>query len=361
MPGTTAARLLRDDEAAIYDGFLTRHPKGHFLQSWSWGQVKQATGWQAHRFLVERGGEPVAAASVLARRLPGMGVFYYAPRGPVVDFADTEALDTLLKAIAQQAAADRATLLKLDPDVSVARTDVDETLRRRGFRLTGGPAKNFEGLQPRFVFRLPITASEDEIMAAFSPKTRYNVRLAYRKGVELRTATEADLKPFYNLLVHTAARDRFLVRDSSYFQAIWDHMVVKDEARLFLAEVEGKLLGATLAFKFGEKVWYLYGASASEDRGYMPNYALQWEMIRWAKASGCTLYDFRGVSGDLDEKNPLYGLYRFKKGFGGELTEFLGEYDLIYRRGAYTLWQVADPAWRVARRLLRLARDLAGR
>ena len=102
-----------------------------------------------------------------------------------------------------------------------------------------------------------------------------------------------------------------------------------ENARLYMAYADGVAIAGTLAILYGDKVWYLYGASDNAFRNAMPNYLLQWEMIRWAVERGCNVYDFRGVSGDLSEDNPLYGLYRFKKGFGGDLVEFAGEFNYL--------------------------------
>lgn len=104
---------------------------------------------------------------------------------------------------------------------------------------------------------------------------------------------------------------------------------------LYMAFSEGQPIAGTLAIHYGDKVWYLYGASSNEHRNLMPNYLLQWRMIQWAVETGCRIYDFRGVSGDLSEDNPLYGLYKFKKGFGGEFTEFVGEMDLVLNKAVY--------------------------
>ena len=143
----------------------------------------------------------------------------------------------------------------------------------------------------------------------------------------------------------TAQRDEFLIRDYSYFEKIWDEMVENGMAKIFLAEYEGMVLAGTLAVILGDKAWYLYGASSNMHRNVMPNYLIQWAMICWAKEQGCTLYDFRGVSGDLDESNPLYGLYRFKKGFNSELVQFIGDWDRVYSPFFYFLWKRALPIY----------------
>ena len=109
---------------------------------------------------------------------------------------------------------------------------------------------------------------------------------------------------------------------------------------------EGKPIAGTLAILYGDKVWYLYGASSNEHRNLMPNYMLQWKMIRWAIENHCRVYDFRGVSGDLSEDNPHYGLYRFKKGFGGEFTEFVGEYDYVLKKPSYFIAEKGSLAYK---------------
>jgi lipid II:glycine glycyltransferase (peptidoglycan interpeptide bridge formation enzyme) len=218
--------------------------------------------------------------------------------------------------------------------VTSDKTGFCNLLTSTGFRLLND-GKDFEGIQPRFVFRLNIEGkSEDELMAFFSSKTRYNIRLAQRKGVEVRIADEQGLDDFSRLMVETGVRDHFVTRNRSYFANMLKNL--GEHARLYMAYHEGTAIAGTLAIHFGDKVWYLYGASSNEHRNLMPNYLLQWNMIRWAAELGCRIYDFRGVSGDLSEDNPLYGLYRFKRGFNGDFCEFLGEFDYVVNPVVYS-------------------------
>ena len=120
---------------------------------------------------------------------------------------------------------------------------------------------------------------------------------------------------------------------------------------------EGQPIAGTLAIHYGDKVWYLYGASSNEHRNLMPNYLLQWTMIQWAIETGCRIYDFRGVSGDVSEDNPLYGLYRFKKGFGGEFTEFVGEMDLVLNKPAYLFEEKATSLFKDLRKAVYLFKN----
>ncbi|MDO4539809.1 MAG: peptidoglycan bridge formation glycyltransferase FemA/FemB family protein, partial [Syntrophomonadaceae bacterium] len=313
-----------------------------------WGEVKRFTGWQPLPLIAEREGDIVAAMLVLKRRLPVPGLkkcIFYAPRGPVADIADAEALAALFAGARALGREHGAIFLKIDPDVPVSQRGLPELLIANGFH-RNDTGLDFEGVQPAFVFRLDITPSEEELLAAMHQKTRYNIRLAQRKGVVIREAAgRGELPVFYAILEETAQRDHFLIRGYEYFEKIWDEMVPPGMAKFFMAEYEGEVIAATLAFILGDKAWYSYGASSNRQRNLMPNYLIQWEMICRAKQLGATLYDFRGVSGDLNEDNPLYGLYRFKKGFNGELTEFIGDWDCVYAPAFYKLWNMVLPRY----------------
>ncbi len=323
-----------------FNAFMATHPKGHVLQTWEWGEIKGRTGgWVPWRLVLEENGEIRAAISILERKLPGLGIpIFYASRGPVVDWRDASLFDRLLAEVRKLAQQRGAIFLKIDPDVSSLHRQFEQYLIARDFRRAES-GKGFEGVQPKYVFRLDISPDEETLLANMHQKTRYNIRLAQKKGVQIRIGRREDLPEFYRVLKETTERDRFLVRAFSYFEDLYDTLVPAGLAQLFIGEYEGRIVAGTLAFLLGEKAWYIYGASSNSYRNVMPNYLIQWEMIRWAKAHGCTLYDFRGVPGQLTEDNPLYGLYRFKKGFNGEYTEFIGEWDLVYRPVVYFLWR----------------------
>ncbi len=333
-------RIIHNPPPGDFNAFVAGSPRGHILQSHEWGEVKRFTGWEPLRLAVSDKGTYRATALILKRRLPIFGrSLFYAPRGPVIDFRDKTTFDFLTGEVRKLARGHRAIFLKIDPDLPAREfADVTEFLKTKGFRKID-KGLGFEGVQPRFVFRLDITRSPEELLKQMEGKTRYNIRLAERKGVVINdNCTREDLKAFYQLLQETTKRDEFLVRSYDYFEKLWDVLAPKGMAKLFMARYQGEYIAGTLAFLFGDKCWYIYGASANQHRGVMPNYALQWQMILWAQSRGCRMYDFRGVSGDLDPANPLYGLYRFKKGFGAEFTEFIGEFDLPFSTGWYWLW-----------------------
>lgn len=346
-------RIIDKSEKDRYNQFVAGHPKGHFLQLWEWGQVKRGMGWESLPLVLEEDGDIRAALLILKRRLPIPGInkcIFYAPRGPVVDVGSEELCRVLFEGARRVAKDHGAIFLKLDPDVDHTDQGFASILTKCGFR-KNETGLDFEGVQPRFVFRLDIKPSEIALLENMHTKWRYNIRLAAKKGVVIRPANDnEDLKVFYDILLETARRDHFLIRGYEYFEWIWQHMVVNGYAQIFLADYEGQVVAATLAMILGDKVWYLYGASSNQHRNVMPNYLIQWEMIRWARQQGCSIYDFRGVSGDLDESNPLYGLYRFKKGFGGEFTEFIGEWDQVYSPFFDWLWTHVLPIYIKMRR-----------
>jgi len=358
------ARLITEREKEYYNNFVASAPKGHILQSYEWGEIKGRGEWEPLRLLVEdEEGQPRAALSILKRRLPVINkTIFYAPRGPVGDIGNWGLMDFLFAEAKKLGKEHGAIFLKIDPDVPIEHETFIDYLRTREF-VPCGKGEGFEGIQPRFVFRLDLRPDLETLFANLHQKTRYNVRLAQKKGVEIRENCGKDELPvFYEILKETTERDKFLVRSYSYFSDLWDYLVPPGYLKLVMAYYEGTPIAGTLAFLFGDKAWYIYGASSNRHRNVMPNYLLQWTMIKWAKENNCTMYDFRGVPGHVGEDHPLYGLYRFKKGFNGDYTEFVGEYDQVYSPVYYRLWNVLEPLYQKnVRRLIALKKKLRGK
>ncbi len=352
--------LVPAERRDAFDAFVAGAVRPEFLQTWGWGELKAATGWRPHRLWLGDPQAPLGACSVLERHLPGLGPLLYAPRGPVLDWDDASCVDAALAALAAFGRSRRAISLKIDPGVPRDHPVAAAALRRHHWRaVPSGPS--FEGVQPHFHMRLPLAGGDEAaLLGGMHPKTRYNIRLAERRGVVVRAGVAADVGPFYALLVETAARDGFLVRERSYFEAMWRHCLDPGMGWLVLGEAGGTLLAGAIVFRLGNTAWYLYGASANAQRDLMPAYAVQWAAIRRSLAAGCALYDFRGVSGDLSPENPLYGLYRFKRGFGAELVEWVGEWDLPLRPVAHLLARRALPLARQAMAALRRRGRRAG-
>lgn len=355
-------RLISGEERLRYNQFVYECPYGHFLQLFEWGDVKADTGWRPFRAVVEDNGAILAAALVLIRSLPVLGrSIMYIPRGPAVDWERKDVLHVLWQGLSDLGRRERAVFLKVDPEVPKADEQVPAVLKTEEF-VPFETGKSFESIQPRFAMPLSIAADATELLQSFHHKTRYNIRLAGRRGVTVREGRKNELPEFYKLLQETAERDRFLIRGFEYYEALWQNMIEPGHARLFVAHYNEEMIAATIVFRCGKKAWYIYGASGNRHRNVMPNYLLQWEMILWAKQHGCEVYDFGGVSGEVDPGHPLYGLYRFKKGFGAKLVEYHGEFDLPLQPSMYWLWTKVMPTLRSARsRLIRSTRTLIGR
>lgn len=321
--------FVTKDTLAEFEAFVEAHPKGHFIQSHLWAAQKPEWKWEA--VLSRRDGVVQGACSFLIRKLPSLPfTLMYAGRGPVCDVHDTAALSDITEGAKALAKKYNAYCLKLDPDVLSSDTAFCDAMRTLGYTLRDA-GKNFSGIQPKYVFRLYLDGrDEDAIFASFHSKTRYNIRVAERKGVTVKIVGKEEAGTFSRLMTETGVRDGFVVRSQAYFESLLDNL--GDHARLYMAYTQdGVAIAGTLAIHYGDKVWYLYGASSNAHRNLMPNYLLQWQMIRWAVEVGARVYDFRGVSGDLSEDNPLYGLYRFKKGFNGDFTEFVGEFEYRFK------------------------------
>ena len=187
-------------------------------------------------------------------------------------------------------------------------------------------------------------------MAEFKQKWRYNIRLATKKGVTVKEGTKEDLKDFHKIMIETGSRDGFIIRPLEYFEKMYDELA-PNHMKLLMAYHEDKPISGIIPIMYGNKTWYLYGASSNAHRNLMPNYLLQWEMIKQAIQNKCDVYDFRGVSGVVDESHPQYGLYRFKKGFGAEFTEFIGEVYLPFKPLTNKLYKFSEKAFRTIRQL----------
>lgn len=299
------------------------------MQSDEWANLKR--DW-LHEVAVSKddSGNINGSMSILIRKLPFLPyTLMYSPRGPVCDVDDRAVLATLTDEVKKLAAKHKAYVFKIDPDVKSSCSEFTENMKSLGYCLN--QSKNFEAIQPNYVFRLDLRGkSSDDVLAGMHSKTRYNIKVAQKKGVEVKVGSRDDLPEFHKIMLETGVRDKFVTRSLEYFQQMYDSL--SDYCRLYIAVFNDKIIAGSLAVLYGDKVWYVYGASSNAYRNVMPNYLLQWEMIKWALENKCNLYDFRGVSGDLNPDNPLYGLYRFKKGYGGEFTEFVGEFELEFNR-----------------------------
>jgi peptidoglycan pentaglycine glycine transferase (the first glycine) len=345
-------KICTDTDAAGWDRFVLSLAAPHVLQSHAWGAFKADWGWHVHRFAWADEGTPLAAAQVLTRRIARTPFTVgYVPKGPLLAQPDDAALWAgVLADLRAWAWGTGLTLLKIDPDVPLSATDVTGVWTDAGWRRSSAP------VQFPNTMVTDLTAGADAIRAAMHPKTRYNVGLARRRGVTLRHVGADGCDAFFGLYVATGARARFGVRPRDYYVDVWRRFLDASRATVILAEREGQALAGVIPIVFGRTAWYLYGASADTGREHMAPYLAQWESIRWAIARGCTRYDWWGAPTRLDPRDPLWGVFRFKQGFGATWVEQVGAWDLPVRRLRCAVydrldrWRRCVIAWRTVRR-----------
>jgi len=319
-----------------WDTALNLLPQPHVLQSWAWGAFKARHHWSPQRLLWGSVEYPTAAAQVLIQKR-GRYRLGYAPKGPILDWNDLDQVAHILSSLEAYVKKQRLLFLKIDPDVRLDSSEgeaVVALLRQRGWRAS------FEQIQFRNTMLLDIRPDLDTLMGQMKSKWRYNVRLAVRKGVSVRRAEGRDLPALYAMYAETAQRDAFIIRDEAYYLDAWKTFMDAGLAVPLIAEVAGSPVAMLILFHFGKRAWYIYGASRNVHRQRMPNYLLQWEAIRCAQSLGCTQYDLWGAPDELDEEDPMWGVYRFKVGFGSEFVPHIGAYDyapnaLLYRIYAF--------------------------
>ena len=345
-------RILQEKDKKEYTRFLESHQRCNFQQSIEWGKVKSF--WINEIVLAEdEKGNIIGSISVLVRKIPIFGYLMYASRGPVCDIHNTEVLRQLTDGIKELAKKYKAMVIKIEPDIKSDDIEFRKIAESLGYRIKDD-AKDFsEEIQPRYVFRLDVKGkTEEELFSAFHSKTRYNVRLATKKGVTVKDGTREDLKDFHRIMVETGARDGFIIRPLEYFEKMYDELG-PEHMKVLMAYYEGRPIAGVIPIMYGNKTWYLYGASSNEYRNVMPNYLLYYEMLKISLERKDDVFDLRGVPGVADNSN---GLYRFKKGFGAEYTEFIGELFIPFKPLTYRLYKISEKIFRKIRYIKRMAK-----
>lgn len=307
---------------AEWDQFVATHPNTHLLQTGEWGELKSAFGWTPVHLISGDTG-----VQILFRKLPLGLTIGYIPKAVI---GEQLSVFGEIDSVCRQ---NRAIFLKWEPDA----WDGQKPFARH-MKLRTSP----HNIQPPRTIIVDISGTEEEILARMKQKTRYNIRLAEKKGVTVR-AWE-DVSAFHQMMLVTGGRDGFGVHSYEYYKHAYELMHPKGMCEILLAEFEGKPLAALFVARYGNRAYYLYGASTEEERNRMPTYLLQWEAMKWAKARGCEKYDLWGVP-DEDETtleanfekrhDGLWGVYRFKRGFGGELKRAAQAMDRVYNPVLY--------------------------
>jgi lipid II:glycine glycyltransferase (peptidoglycan interpeptide bridge formation enzyme) len=327
-------------------------PGAHILQTWEWGQFKAMYGWRPiPKTWRDENGKLVAAAMVLARTIRAGGVgpsstVLYVPRGPLLNWSDAELRMRVIDDLQQLAKKERAIFIKIDPEVMLGKgipgapgeqqvqegLAVQADLKQRGWRFSA------EQIQFRNTAWLDLSGSEADWLARMKQKTRYNLRLAEKRGVVIRRGAADDLPLMYQMYAETSVRDGFVIRSEGYYRRVWESFMKTGMAEVLLAEVDGEPVAGLIIFFFAGRAWYLYGMSRQAHREKMPNYLLQWEAMRAARDHGCKIYDLWGAPDQFNPDDPLWGVFRFKEGLGAEVIRFIGAWDFPARPFLYQLY-----------------------
>lgn len=315
-----------------WEVFYREHPNAHILQSSAWGNLKSDFGWYSKTLLTNDIG-----SQVLFRRLPFGITIAYIPKGPV---GNLSSLGTHIKDLDQLCKANNAVFLKIEPNLFEETEGVDELVAQ--YSQYGNSAKN---IQPRRTIMVSLEGEPEEWLARMKQKTRYNIRLAARKEVVITQST--DLSAFQLLMEETSSRNEFGVHSLKYYQKAFSEFY-PDAVRIFLATYQDQPLAAIMVFFRGNLASYFYGASSNAERNRMPTYLLQFEAMKWAASQGCTTYDLWGIPDEdhetletqfKDRSDDLWGVYRFKRGFGGKITRAVQSFDRVYKPFLYKLYK----------------------
>lgn len=324
----------------------------HLLQSWEWGQFKSHYGWRTLNLAwKDADGEPSAAAQVLFRtHRPGLTIGY-CPRGPLLDWSEPDLVSEVLRDLARAGRERGAIFFKIDPALILPGSGAERTPHEAAIPSTNALAmfeslgwqESHEQVQFKNTLVVDLQPDEDALLKNMKQKTRYNIRLAMRKGVGVRVGTTDDLDLLYRMFAETALRDNFTIRSPDYYRLAWGSFIESGDAVPLIAFVDEQPVAAIIVYRYGSTAYYLYGMSLDLHREKMPTYLLQWEAMLWAKEAGCTTYDMWGAPDRMEPSDRMYGVYKFKQGFGGRLVETPGAFDLALRPLVYRIYTTGMP------------------
>ncbi len=380
-------------KSTSWNELIRKFPKAHLLQTSQWAELKTHFGWtpiyliwekiqagwqmhQYHETVVSK--ESVDAAGLLLERkaFPNLRVLYI-PKGPLLnDWSNLDLCAKVLEDLADFARERGALQLKIDPDVELGcgvpgddqyqsfeeGKKVQSLLRRQGWIFSR------EQIQFKNTVLVDLLEDEDQMLARMKSKTRYNIRLSGRKGIQIRFGEQIDLPQLYRMYAETSQRAGFAIRGEEYYLTLWKLFMegnqnkVDPKAQPIIADFEGQMVAGAVIFKFGERSWYLHGMSLPDHSEKMAPYLIQWEAMRWAKNQGCKVYDMWGAPDHFDQSDSLWGVYRFKRGFGGQVSLTLGAWDFPAKPFTYTVYSRWLPRifdiyrWFGNRRINRLTR-----
>lgn len=360
--------MMKLSPAQIWNSLISNLQSPHFLQTYEWGQVKAKYGWQPIYLIWTEDGKwkvesnvdslstfhsPIIAACLVLKRTILNNSFaarvsiLYAPKGPLLDWSNESLRKRVFDDLQTFAKKQGAIFLKIDADIVLGRgidlgnSDqvIPSEMKRRGW------VESQEQIQFKNTVIVDLSESEEIMLARLKQKTRYNIRLAEKKGVSIREGKLEDLENLYKMYAETSVRDGFVIRDENYYMTVWKIFMQSPISNLqspitipLIAEYNNEVIAAIFLFMFAGRAYYVYGMSRNLHREKMPTYLLQWEAMKIAKSNGCLTYDLWGAPDVFDESDSMWGVYRFKEGLGGEVIRTLGAYDFAPNKILYKLY-----------------------
>ena len=388
---------FEENQKEVWNKFIAENCSESFLQAWEWGEFQKSLGRKIWRIgVIDNNSldddksentkyqipntkyDLLSVALVVKYDLPLGQSYFYCPRGPVIKISNikyqiSNILDFLFGEIEKIGKEEKSLFLKIDPPTPLTPTlSRGERKHASPFRKGAGGIfkKSLSEVQPRDTLILDITKSEEELLKEMKQKTRYNIRLAGRKGVKIsnikyQISNIKYFEKFWELVEETSRRDKFASHNKDYYWKMLeslnnpesdilecrfqDYSNCRLQARLYFAEYNNKIIAANIVLFFGEMAIYLHGASSNEHRNVMAPYLLQWQQIVDAKKMGCKKYDFWGIafkSQITNHKSQINskfsdwgGITKFKKGFGGHEKNYIGAYDLVFNNIGYPIYR----------------------
>ena len=376
-----------------WSSLISKLSNPHFLQTYEWGQVKAKYGWtplyaawdadgrwkvESDPNLLSTFHSPVAAALILKRQILRNAFaarlsILYSPKGPLLDWSNAPLRNRVLNDLQSFAKKQGAIFLKMDPDV-VLGTGVsdgsDDVIDKNGQAVVSelkrrGWGYSSDQIQFKNTILIDLNPSSEELLARMKQKTRYNIRLAEKKGVSVRVGNLEDLPMLYKMYAETSVRDGFVIRNEEYYKTVWELFMAGNQPQFsksqvsnlgapitnyelpftepLIAEVNDEHIAAIFIFYFASRAYYVYGMSHDVHREKMPAYLLQWEAMKRAKAKDYSVYDLWGAPDVFDESDSMWGVYRFKEGFGGKVVRTLGAWDYAPNRLWYSMYSEIIP------------------
>jgi len=400
--------FVTDISEKEYENFVLNHEKSHFMQSYYFGEIRKKKGFIPHYVGIKENGTLLATALLLEKKLIFKYSYFYCPRGFIIDYKNKELVTLFTKYLKKYSIEKNILFLRMDPDLNInTNLEVIDLLKNLGYKHKGFN-KGFENEQPRFTFRLNLKRNIDELYKEIHPTTRKILNKGNQYNLNIYIGNNEDIDSFYETMIETAKRDKLIQSPIEYYKSFYEILNKKNMSDLYIAKVDindlkqiysNKLeelnnelncidkekyqnidkynnkinelnnqierlikdidlfkdikeksivLASIITVKYGNKVWTVHGGNNSKLMNLNANYLLYYTIIKDSLEQKYELIDFFGTTGieNPDPKAPIYGIHFFKKRFGGDLCEFIGEFDLVTNKFIYNIYIKLLPIYR---------------